>query len=68
MNDEGFNLSTRKFLKQFGVGAQREIEQAVQAALQAGTLRGNERLSATARLQIGQLSVDFSTEGEITLG
>ena len=29
MNDEALNLSIRKFLKHFGVTAQREIERAV---------------------------------------
>ena len=30
MNEEQFNLELRKLLKRFGVGAQREIEQAAQ--------------------------------------
>ena len=32
MNEEQFNLELRKLLKRFGVGAQREIEQAAQQA------------------------------------
>ena len=36
MNEEAFNLSVRKFLKNFGVSAQREIEKSVDAALSAG--------------------------------
>jgi len=32
MNEEAFNLSVRKFLKHFGVSAQREIEKSVDAA------------------------------------
>lgn len=67
MNDEAFNLSIRKFLKQFGVGAQREIEQAVQEALRSGALRGDERIAATATLRIGGLAVDYTVDGEFTL-
>ena len=33
MDQETFNLSIRKFLKMVGVNSQREIEQAVQKAL-----------------------------------
>lgn len=36
MNEDAFNLSIRKFLKQFGVAAQREIERAVEQALVDG--------------------------------
>ena len=32
MNEEVFNLEVRKFLKRFGVTAQREIEKSVAAA------------------------------------
>lgn len=67
MNDEVFNLSIRKFLKEFGVGAQREIEQAVQAALRSGALAGTETVEATATLRLGQLGVEFTTKGDLTL-
>ena len=33
MNEEAFNVSLRKFLKKVGITSQREIEQAVRAAL-----------------------------------
>ncbi len=64
---ESFNLSIRKFLKQFGVGSQREIELAVQKAIESGTLQGTESLAATATLHIPQLGVEFTTESTITL-
>lgn len=67
MNDEVFNLSIRKFLKEFGVGAQREIEQAVQAALRSGALTGTETVKATATLRIEQVGVEVTTEGDLTL-
>ncbi len=67
MNDEAFNLSIRKFLKQFGVGSQREIELAVQKAIESGALKGIEGLEASATLRIPQLGVEFTTESTITL-
>ncbi len=68
MNDDAFNLSIRKFLKQFGVTAQREIEQAVRAALAAGSLQGHESLPVRATLSLGDLIADHRVDGEITLG
>jgi hypothetical protein len=67
MNDEALNLSIRTFLKQFGVSAQREIEQAVRAALRDGTLRGDESFPATATLRVGKLALEFTTDGQIEL-
>ena len=67
MDQEAFNLSIRKFLKHFGVTAQREIEQAVQRGLAEGTLRGSEAIPVRATLVVGGLVRDFSIDGEITL-
>ena len=49
MDQETFNLSIRKFLKMVGVNSQREIEQAVQKALDSGRLKGDESLPARSR-------------------
>lgn len=67
MNEETFNLSTRKFLKTFGVTAQREIEKAVRDALAAGRLRGDEQLPVRATLTIDGVGEDVLVEGEIAL-
>jgi hypothetical protein len=67
MNEDAFNLSIRKFLKHFGVTAQREIEQAVHRALEDGKLRGDERLPVRATLVLEGLVSDFRIEGELTL-
>ena len=67
MDQETFNLSIRKFLKMVGVNSQREIEQAVQAAMQKGSLRGNEVLPAKVTLEIPGLGVKVPFEGEIKL-
>lgn len=61
------NMSLRKFLKKVGVTSQREIENAVKAALAAGRLQGNERLDATVRLQIASIGLDVGIDGEIEL-
>lgn len=67
MNEEAFNISVRKFLKNFGVTAQREIEKSVDAAMKAGKLKGTETLKARARLEIQGLPTDLVVEQDITL-
>jgi len=67
MDQETFNLSIRKFLKMVGVNSQREIEQAVQRAMQEGSLRGSEVLPARVTLEIPALDVKVPFEGEIKL-
>lgn len=67
MNEEALNLSVRKFLKNFGVSAQREIEKSVDAAIRAGKLKGSETLKARARLEIQGLSTNLVVEQDITL-
>jgi len=68
MNEEIFNLEVRKFLKKFGVTAQREIERAVTTALREGRLGGSERLHARAVLTLDGVSADIRVEDEIALG
>ena len=67
MDQETFNLSIRKFLKMVGVNSQREIEQAVQAALQQKKLSGEEVLAARVTLEVPALGVKVPFEGEIKL-
>jgi hypothetical protein len=67
MDDEVFNLELRKFLKKFGVTAQREIEKAVQTGLERGTLTGTEVLQVEATLSIGTLLPGLRIDGEIAL-
>lgn len=68
LNEEVFNLDVRKFLKKVGVTSQREIEQAVHAALAAGRLHGNEVLKARITLSIPDLGLTHDVDGEIGLG
>jgi len=67
MDQETFNLSIRKFLKMVGVNSQREIEQAVQQAIQKGSLQGGETLLAKVTLEIPALGVKVPFDGEIKL-
>ena len=67
MDQETFNLSIRKFLKMVGVNSQREIEQAVQKALQGKKLSGSETIPAKMTLEIPQLGVTVPFDGEIKL-
>jgi len=67
MNEEAFNLSLRKLLKQFGVTAQREIEKSVDEAIKGGRLRGMESLAARATMHVEGLEAEVVVEGRITL-
>jgi Family of unknown function (DUF6494) len=66
--EEGvFNLELRKFLKGFGVTAQREIEKAVETALRERKLAGNEILPVHATLSIPGVLETFEINGDIAL-
>jgi Family of unknown function (DUF6494) len=67
MDEEAFNISVRRFLKKLGVTAQREIELAVREQLDSGRLRGEETLSAQARVTIDGIDKDVVVTGEIRL-
>jgi hypothetical protein len=67
MKEEVFNLEVRKFLKRFGVTAQREIEKSVAATLQSGTLKGTEVLPVHATLTIPGVLPELQIDGEIAL-
>ena len=60
-------MSIRKFLKMVGVHSQREIEAAVQGALAAGKLKGNETLPAKMTLTLGGAELNVPFDGKITL-
>ena len=67
MDEEAFNMSVRRFLKKLGVTAQREIELAVREQLEAGALRGDERLEATATIVVQGLDRELLVTGTIAL-
>lgn len=67
MDDEALNLSTRQFLKRFGITAQREIERAIRSRIEAGGLAGNETLRVRATLAIPDVLDEMEIDGEIAL-
>ncbi len=67
MDEEVFNLELRRFLKRFGITSQREIEKAVEAALESGRLSGHEVLPVRATLTIPGVLEDVHIDGEIAL-
>ena len=68
MDDDAFNISTRKFLKKLGITSQREIELGLREAVESGRLEGNERLPARAVVRVDGLEQEIVVEGEISLG
>lgn len=67
MNEDVLNVSVRKFLKKVGITSQREIEQAVRAAVSGGKLKGNEALPAKVVLTVAGVSLSVEIEGAIEL-
>jgi hypothetical protein len=68
MNEDVFNVSLRKFLKQVGVTSQREIEKAVRDAIESGKLKGHEKLPAKMVLTISGIGLTHEIDEEIELG
>ncbi|MGH7072221.1 MAG: DUF6494 family protein [Acetobacteraceae bacterium] len=68
MDEDKFNMAVRKYLKVVGVTSQREIENAVHAALKAGQLQGHEKLKVRTTLEIGTMKLTHVIPGEIDLG
>jgi hypothetical protein len=68
MNEDIFNTSLRKFLKQVGITSQREIEKAVRDAVQAGRLKGHEKLPAKMVLTLSGVGLSHEISGDIDLG
>lgn len=67
MNEETLNTSVRKFLKKFGITAQREIEKAVREGIESGRLKGDEDFTVHARLESDLLKEPFLVDGDIKL-
>jgi Family of unknown function (DUF6494) len=67
VDEEALNLSVRKFLKKLGITAQREIELGVRDGLDAGGLKGDERMPARATVNVEGLDRQIVVEGEIRL-
>ncbi len=67
MDEERFNLELRKFLKRFGITSQREIEKAVAAGLEQGSVREGAVLPVHATLTIPGVLPEIRIDGHIAL-
>ena len=52
MDNDQFNMNIRKYLKKVGITSQREIENAVRNAVDAGRYKGDETLQVKVTLSI----------------
>ena len=64
MDDQRFNMSMRKFLKEVGVTSQQAIEQVVREE----NLGGKGKLKIRAVITAENTGLDHVVEGEIDLG
>jgi len=62
MNEDAFNMSMRKFLKQVGVTSQQQIEKALRGAKASG------KVKVRAVVTIPSLGMVHTVEGEIDTG
>ena len=67
MDEKIFNLEIRKFLKNFGISAQTEIEKKVREALANSSIKENENLEVEANLNIGKINLNHKISGNIEL-
>jgi hypothetical protein len=67
MSEETFNMDLRKFLKRFGISAQRELEKIVQQGMEAGSLREGATIRARARLEVEGVDVGLVVEEDLRI-
>jgi len=67
MDEDKFNMSVRKFLKNVGVTSQREIEKQVRSAILDKKITGDENLNANMILKIDSIGLDETISGVIDL-
>ena len=67
MNEDKFNMSLRRFLKEVGVTSQHQIEKAVETALSSGRLQNKKQLRACMTLEVGDVELHHVVEGVIDL-
>ena len=67
MDEKIFNLEIRKFLKNFGISAQTEIEKKVREALANGSIKEKENLEVEANLNIEKINLNHKISGNIKI-
>lgn len=68
IDEDRLNVEIRKFLKVVGITSQREIEKAVRAATESGTLPGSGKLAAKMTLVVPELGLEHVIDHEISIG
>ena len=66
MNEDVVNMEIRKFLKKVGITSQREIEKALQAAVESGKLAGNEQVAVSIKLEMPGIGLVHSLDESIS--
>jgi hypothetical protein len=66
-DEEKLNGEIRKFLKKVGITSQIEIENAVRAAVAAGSLGVGKPLRASVLLEVGDLGLRHVVEHDLIL-
>lgn len=67
MNEDVLNMEIRKFLKKVGISSQREIEKALQAAVESGKLSGNEQVAVSIKLEMPAVGLVHTLDETISL-
>ncbi len=60
-------MQIRRFLKKVGIQSQREIENAVRSAVEAGSLAPGETLRANVHLTVSGVDIAVDISGDIEL-
>lgn len=68
MDEDRFNISARKYLKQLGVTSQRAIEKAVRDALASGKLKDAQEVKVKTTLEMSEIGLVHVVEGTIDVG
>ncbi len=64
MNEEVFDMEIRRFLKKVGINAHTEIRHAAERAAGVGKLDGVGSVKAAIKLEVPELGLDFTIDGE----
>jgi len=67
MNEELLNIQIRKFLKKVGIQSQREIEKAIRECIENNSLAGIDKLEPSVLLEVPEVGVRVTIEGDIKL-
>lgn len=67
LDEDKFNLEIRKFLKLVGITSQREIENAIRDAVEAGRIGPGDQVAARVTLELPELGVRREIDEKLSL-